>query len=102
VGNDVSNPGDMRGFLRDLLLDPDGRALIAHTVGNNERVMMKAMELASDNAKSEDGGTVLPVSVSVRILNAVAAMPADVRLTFAETGKLPERYWEQPWAKEEK
>ena len=91
---------DIRDFLRRLILAPEGRALIARQVGTNERVMVKAMELAASDQKDAPDG-VLPVSVDVRILAAVTAMPPEIQRAYAETGKLPERYWEQPWARKE-
>ena len=84
---------DIREFLRKLILAPEGRALVARQVGTNERVMVKAMELAASDPKDADAGA-LPVSVNVRILAAITNMDPEVRRVYAETGKLPERYWE--------
>jgi len=94
----VSTPADMRGFLRDLLLKPEGRAIVSLCI-KKEKVLIKALELASSDAKTD--GDTMPVSVDVRILAAITAMPIEVQRVYAETGKLPERYWEQPWARKE-
>src|SRR5258705_8048632 len=40
-----------------------------------------------------------PPGVNIRILAAINAMPLDVQRVYAETGKLPERYWETEWHK---
>ena len=92
---------DIRDFLRRLILTPEGRALVSRQVGSNERVMVKALELAASDQKDAPEGAI-PVSVDVRILAAVTAMSPESQKMYAETGKLPERYWELPEMRGEK
>ena len=92
-------PQAIRSFLRQLVLDPAGRRIVARLVGTSERVAVKALELAASDPPRDEGE--VPQSVNVRILTAVMAMPPEIRKRYAETGELPERYWELPGHGEE-
>ena len=89
----MSSAHAIRQFLRGVLLDPAGRRLVVRRL-KSEKVMIKALELAASDPRTDEGGST-PISVDVRILNAISAMTPEAQKLYAETGKLPERYWEK-------
>ena len=90
---DPATPDKIRQFARDLLLSRDVRAHLARKAMTDDRFLLGLMKLATTDPK-EDEGQVIPTGINVRILTAITSMDPEVRRVYAETGKLPERYWE--------